>query len=306
MKKALLRLVLMLLPGLLLACAPLPPPEPPPTPSPSSTPDPSPTPFGLYGQSLLDLTYCTQKGEAQKLDIYFPEQGGPWPVVFYIHGGSWMEGDKSEAAGLATWLNPQGYAVVSINYRFYPYVRFPALIEDVKCALRFLRAHHQDYNLDSERILAMGASAGGHLATLLATSDATAGWDVGEYADQSSRVTAVIAMSGPMDLNAKFTGDLGTVVRMAFYKNLDPASPINQVTADDPPFLLIHGDQDGIVSVAQSQAMYDKLLEVGVPARLVIVQNGGHDLKAWDGSPTVPTMEEINQIVLEFMAEQLK
>ena len=159
---------------------------------PSPTSSPSPTPFGNYGKSLIDVTYCSPDGLPQKMDIYFPKSGGPWPVFLYVHGGGWDKGDKAEGAGW-NYLNDKGYLVVSVNYRLAAYnIKFPAMIEDVKCAVRYLRAHALEYNLNPDRIGALGASAGGHLVALLGTSDKSAGWDVGEYLDQSSRVQAVI------------------------------------------------------------------------------------------------------------------
>jgi acetyl esterase/lipase len=286
------------------------PPTPTPTLTPTLTPTPSPTPFPLLGKSLLDVTYCTMDGSPQKLDIYFPDQGGPWPVVVYVHGGSWMTGDKAEAAGLAKWLNPLGYVVVSLNYRMYPAVRFPALIEDPKCGLRFLRAHAVEYNLDPKHFAAWGASAGGHLVALIGTSDASAGWDVGEYPDQSSRVQAVVDMSGPSDLTKMYPNySLATVIMMAF--GIKPelrvlSSPITYATADDPPFLVIHGDKDPVVPVDQGQLMYAALIKAGVSAKLVIVKNGLHDLTAAGAAPTSPTQDEINQMLLDFLAETLK
>ena len=163
--------------------------------APAPTPGPSPTPFGRYGQALTDVTYCSMDGQPQKMDLYFPGSGGPWPVFLYVHGGGWNKGDKAEGAGWR-YLNEQGYLVVSVNYRLAAYnIKFPAMIEDVKCAVRSLRAHAGEYNLDPDHIGALGASAGGHLVALLGTSDRAAGWELGEYLDQSSRVQAVVAQA---------------------------------------------------------------------------------------------------------------
>ncbi len=282
---------------------------PTPTPTITPTPIPSPTPFPLYGQSLLDVTYCIMDGEPQKLDIYLPKTGGPWPLVIYVHGGSWMTNDKAEAKGLAEWLNPLGYAVASLNYRMYPHVRFPALIEDPKCGVRYLRANAVKSNLDPNHFAAWGASAGGHLVALLGTADASAGWEVGEYLDQSSRVQAVVDMSGPSNLALTFKNSgLLTVIMMAFaIKPADRAvgSPVTYATSDDPPFLIIHGDKDPIVPVEQGQAMYDALIKAGAPAKLVIVKGGLHDLTAAGAAPTSPTQAEINQMLLDFLKETL-
>jgi acetyl esterase/lipase len=204
-------------------------------------------------------------------------------------------------------MTPRGYAVVSVNYRLYPFGRFPGMIEDVKCAVRFLRAHATDYNLDPQHFAAIGASSGGHLAALLGTSDEKAGWDVGEYTEYSSRVQAVADMSGPTDLTQKFTNtDIALLILVAFGgEQIVKGSPVTYVTPDDPPFLIIHGDNDGVIPVEQSQLFYDSLIKAGVPAQLVIVKNGDHQLTAPDGSAT-PTLAEINQMELDFLDKYLR
>ena len=142
---------------------------------------------------------------------------------------------------------------------------------------------------------------------LLGTSDQSAGWDVGEYSDQSSRVQAVIAMAPATDFSQKFMNtDIQTLVLVIFGSdNIATASPIAHITPDDPPFLIIHGDRDAVLPVEQSQSMYDRLIEAGVPAQLVIVENGDHSLTAPDGSAK-PTMDEINQMISDFLAASLK
>ena len=204
-------------------------------------------------------------------------------------------------------MSSQGYLVASINYRLYPEGKFPNMIEDVKCAIRFLRAHASEYNLNPNRIAAIGPSAGGHLVSLLGTSDASAGWDVGEYLDQSSRVQAVIAMAPVTDLTRSFpNADIEAMRGVGFGEdNIVVASPITHVTPDDPPFLLIHGERDELVPYEQSQLLYDRLVQANVPAQLVIVQRAGHSLTAPNGTAT-PTFDEINQIILNFLALYLK
>ncbi|HJQ14375.1 MAG TPA: alpha/beta hydrolase [Anaerolineales bacterium] len=255
---------------------------------------------------LTDITYCTPDNAPQAMDIYIPEADGPWPVLVYVHGGAWMHGDKAEAGMFARLMTTQGYLVASVNYRLYPDAQFPAMIQDVKCAVRSLRAHAAEYNLDPNRIGAVGVSAGGHLVSLLGTTDASAGWDVGEYLDQSSRVQAVIAMAGVMDLSRNFpNADIEAMKRVGFGEyNVVEASPISHVTPDDPPFLLIHGDRDELVPAEQSQLMYDRLLQENIPAQLVIVQNARHSFTAPGG--TSPTLAEINQIILDFLGKHLQ
>ena len=265
-------------------------------------------PFENYGEKLTDVPYCSAD-PAQKMDIYFPQAGGPWPAVVYVHGGSWMHGDKAEATMFASGLNSMGFLVASLNYRLYPPATFPSMIEDVKCAVRSLRAHAAEYNLDPNHIAGMGASAGGHLVALLGTTDQNSPWDVGEVLDQSSRVQAVVSLAGVMDLSQNFPNaegnDIETMERIGFNEsNMVEASPISHVTPDDPPFLLIHGDRDDLVPYQQSQLMYDKLVRVGVPAQLVIVRNAGHSFLEANG-PTSPTPMQLNFTILEFLNKYL-
>lgn len=296
--------------SLLAACSQV---ETTPTPTVTLVPTPTPTPIptptfdaAKLGSAELDVTYCSPDGRAQKLDIYYPSAGGPWPVLLYVHGGSWREGDKAEGAG---WrgLNEQGILVVSVNYRMAAEGKFPVMIEDVQCAVRYLRAHSADYNLDPNRMAAVGASAGGHLVALLGTADDTAVWNQSEYAEQSSRVQAVITMAGLFDFTVNLPSGINSAVYYAFgglagdgSPEMAAASPVTYVTADDPPFLILHGDRDGVAPVAQSKILHERLTAVGVPATLVIVQNGDHSL---GGANATPTQAEINEIINAFLAE---
>ncbi|MBN2386852.1 MAG: alpha/beta hydrolase [Anaerolineales bacterium] len=266
----------------------------------------APVPFDRYGQTLLDVPYCTMDGEPQRMDVYFPASGGPWPALVYIHGGGWTEGDKSEATDLGAEMSARGYVVFSLNYRLYPAARFPAMIEDVKCAIRSMRAHASAYNLDPQRIGAMGASAGGHLAALLGTTDANAGFEAGEYLRQSSRVQAVVAMSGLTDLGRDFPNrGIETLILVNFGRDqMVSGSPVTYATPDDPPFLILHGDNDGVVPVEQGALMQEALTTAGAPSQLVIVTNGDHGLSSFDGTSR-PTPDEIWALIVEFLDANL-
>ena len=254
----------------------------------------------------MDVTYCAPDNSPQSMDVYFPDEGGPWPALIYVHGGSWMHGDKAEAGLFASMMTAHGYVVVSINYRLYPAAQFPAMIQDVKCAVRSLRANAAQYHLDPNRIGAVGVSAGGHLVSLLGTTDVSEGWDVGEHLDQSSRVQAVIAVAGLMDLSRSFPNTEEEAMKQIGFGEFNrmQASPISHVTPNNPPFLLIHGDRDEVVPVEQSQLMYERLMQENVPAQLVVIQNANHSFIA-PGESTIPTLEEINQIIVDFLAQYL-
>jgi len=267
-----------------------------------------------YEITERDVTYCTMNELPQKMDIYYPSSGGPWPVLVYVHGGGWIEGDKAEGEGWGKVLNESGFLVVSVNYRLGDYqTKFPAMIEDVKCAVRHLRAHSAEYNIDPDKISALGISAGGHLVALLGTADESAGWETGEYLDQSSEVQAVIVMSGIADFTSNIPSGLNGAIYYAFGKlggkdtpeNI-AVSPISYVTPDDPSFLIFHGDRDGVVPVEQANILHAKLTEVGVSSTLVIVEGGDHRLRKPTGEDATPTGAEINQMMVEFLEENLK
>ena len=237
----------------------------------------------------------------------------PVPVVLYVHGGGWTGGDKSDGAGLLfkEGLVQRGFAMAAINYRLGPKYIFPAQIEDVKCAVRFLRANASKYNFDPEQIGAIGGSAGGHLVALLGASDEDAGWDVGEYSDRSSRVQAVVDMYGPADLKVMSAGSSRRYMLQLFgAANIDdPAllkySPVSYLTKDDPPFLILHGELDEMVPLEQSQILYDKLKAAGIPAELVVVKNAGHGFRPVDGD-LQPSMRELVRMVVDFFIKNLK
>jgi acetyl esterase/lipase len=260
------------------------------------------------GTAEPDIPYCTLD-TMQKMDVYYPKSGGPWPAFLYVHGGSWRELDKAEGQGWR-YLNDSGILVASLNYRLAAYnIKFPAMIEDLKCAVRHLRANAAYYNLDPEHIAVLGASAGGHLVALMGVADETAGWETGEYLEQSSRVQGVVDISGPTDLTLEMPDGIAMAIYYAFTELpgtdaevLVAASPVTYITADDPPFLILQGDKDPYVPVNQAEALHNALTEASVPSTLVVVKNGDHGLQ---GTDATPTQEQISQMILEFLVSVL-
>ena len=251
------------------------------------------------------------------LDLFFPKSpdAKPRPVAINVHGGAWTRGAKWNGPGLIAMpeLLKRGYVFVSINYRLAPRSKFPAPIEDAKCAVRFLRAHATQYNLNPNRIAALGGSAGGHIVGLLGTADASAGFDSsGGWTSESSRIQAAVDMFGPSDLvyGAQHgEGSLWLAKRVFGAKSADDdvlrrASPVTYVSPDDPPFLLVHGERDGIVPVSQSERMKAALERAGVPVELIIVKNAGHDFfPAW-GLPN-PSRKEIGRLAADFLDRKM-
>jgi acetyl esterase/lipase len=270
------------------------------------------------GAIFIDLTYCTtSEGVDLKMDLYYPQHiDGPAPLVLYVHGGSWISGDKSDGAGLMFFSNlrASGYILAAINYRLAPSYQFPAQIEDVRCAVRYLRANASRYNLDPNRIGAMGGSAGGHLVSLLGLAGDAPGWQPEAYrepyTDQSNCVQAVLDMFGPSDLVRLVKTD-SRVRNSVFGASeddntlLQTYSPVTYISSDSPPFLILQGDKDETVPLEQSQVLYDQLTAAGVPATLVIVHNAGHGF-APVGGDLNPSLDEMRSMVVDFFGQYLK
>ncbi len=264
-----------------------------------------------------DVTYCNARGVALKMNVYYPDKpsNSPWPVVVFVHGGGWTSGDKETTDGLhdIPEFVRRGYLVASLNYRLAPQYQFPAQIEDCKCAVRYLRAHARNYNLEPAKIGAAGPSAGGHLVALLGLTDDQM-WldpDIG-YADQSSSVQAVVDLYGPTDMTQVFPGASDWIDEKVFGagtkrdRRLIAASPVHYVSAGAPPFLLMHGAKDDLVPLSQAQALYERLKEVRVPVKLVVVKNAGHVFTPVDGKAIEPTRERLTQMMADFFDDVLR
>jgi acetyl esterase/lipase len=249
-----------------------------------------------------DVTYCVADGIELKMDVYYPtEAPGPVPAVIYVHGGGWSSGDKAAEGGPTEIpeLIRRGFLAVSISYRLAPRWRFPAMIEDVKCAIRSLRANAAVYGIDPVRIGAWGGSAGGHLVALLGTLEEGV-FESGDFPEESSCVQAVAVLSGPTDLPRLFARGGHETMRRVF-GTTDPnaeilvqASPIHWVSSDDPPFLLVHGERDTLVPPEQARIFHERLTEAGVHATLVIVKNAEHGFRPV-GGPIEPSRDEITR-----------
>jgi acetyl esterase/lipase len=231
-----------------------------------------------------NVSYGSAGGQDLLLDIYRPAAAGPHPGVAFIHGGGWAGGDKSGWHDGALNLARAGFVCFSIDYRLAPKFTYPCQCQDVFRAVRWIRAHAQNYDLDPARLGAMGDSAGGHLSLMLGVMPPDAYQVAGDpNRDQPSSVQCVVDIYGPSDMTPTLMPEAAPIILGFLGVPFDKApntwmdaSPISHVTKDAAPTIFLHGDADTLVPLEQSKLMQAALDKVGVPTELVVVHNGGH------------------------------
>jgi acetyl esterase/lipase len=274
-------------------------------------------PIAKLGTVDHDITYTTIEGTALMMDIHYPITAtGAVPAIIYVHGGGWTSGDKGSGAGIQfiPELVSRGYLVASINYRLAPEFKVIDQIGDVKCAVRYLRAKAANYGIDTRRIGVIGGSAGGHLVALLGTSDKSSKLEgTGGYYDQSSQVQAVVDLFGPADLMIMFESTPAQWLQNVFgtsnfnSDDIKRVSPVTYITSDDPPFLILHGDQDTVVLLEQSEILFQKLQDANVPASLTVVKNAGHGFRPVPTTAVIsPSQQEMTLMIADFFDLYLK
>lgn len=237
-----------------------------------------------------DIVYASPDGLDLALDIYLPESDLKPPLVVYVHGGAWQEGTRHSS--IPSQFVEYGFALASIDFRQSNQAQFPAQIHDVKAAIRFLRAKAEAYGFDATKIAIAGHSSGAHLATLTGVTNGHAELEgsVGEYLDTSSDVQAILSYFGAHDLTSILDQSTayGLSIRVPALDLLlggqpqdkpelaQLASPVVHVEASDPPLLLLHGDEDVQMPIAQSYQMEAAYKELGLDVCLDVVVGAGH------------------------------
>ncbi|MFH1786000.1 MAG: alpha/beta hydrolase [Candidatus Micrarchaeota archaeon] len=221
------------------------------------------------------------------LDIYLPANTTDlFPTIIYVHGGGWREGTKDSCPHKI--FVEEGYIVSCIDYRLSQEAKFPAQIQDVKTAIRWLRANSERYRMDTNRFGIFGMSAGGHLSSLVGTSGGITNFDTNENSQYSSEVDAVADWYGPVSfiLVENITNTTERYYEYAFCGNQLFESPINEshnkameanpityITPDDPPFLIMHGSKDDIVPISESELLYNELKKNGIDATFIVIDD---------------------------------
>ena len=288
------------------------------------------TSSSISGTGTVNVTYAglhtdgyCAANSARLMDVYEPAASfpRPLPAAIFIHGGSWQSGDKSAIQNdwrfnsIRTELMNRGYVVVSLNYRLATATsnKWPAQINDVKCAVRHLRGYSTTrFGIDVNRMGVWGTSAGAHLASLLGTTTPADGFEAPElsWGSQSSAVSAVVDFSGPADLTrpSELNFDYSNVFTTwpdSLSTEMVNASPVSHVGETPAAFLIFHGDSDPVVALAQSNRFYNALLP-HVPALFQLVTNADHQLSPVNGGSISPSQTQIVQQAANFFDQYIK
>ena len=242
----------------------------------------------------LDMPYAGTSNPKQMLDLFLPRErktDKPLPVIAYIHGGGWVNGDRKSADhSMAVVAMSGNYAGISIGYRLSGEAKWPAQIHDCKAAIRWIRGHAKEYNLDPDHIGVWGTSAGGHLVSLLGVSPEVKelNGDEGEFNDLSNKVTCVVNICGPQDMTGPLmqgeagkkddpalSGLFGSPLKDHITEE-KAASPLSYVSASSAPFLTAQGTNDQRVNFTNAQRIDEALRKAGVTSILFPVEGGGH------------------------------
>ena len=245
-----------------------------------------------------DVVYAEVDGVPLRFDHYRPlAVDAPAPVVVFAHGGGWMHGDPSQAAGNALHFARRGVATIALSYRLAPAHRFPAPLDDVRRGLRYVRMHATELGIDPDRIALMGLSAGAHLVMLAHLVRGVTGL-APTFGDTtlegvSEEVRAVIAHYGPYDLSrrAVLPPELDMIGALLGPRGEDPdwvqlASPLHHVanTGSTAPVLLVHGTRDTLVSHRESERLHHALTAAGKRSELLLLDGAPHAFQIdWRG-----------------------
>lgn len=227
------------------------------------------------------------------------------PLIVFVVGGGFKTTNKDRWIPALHFFTEQGFAAASVEYRTSNEALFPAAVQDIKSAIRYLRKFAGKYGIDKDSIFLMGDSAGGYLATMAGLTSGMAAFNNSEWPDEDDSVKAVCNMFGPTDLARDGKGDqspsrlfIGGSSEQ-FPSACLAADPLNYITPDSPPFLIFHGTADTLVGIEHSDRLYTALQAAGVSTDFYVVEGGGHDTVEFGQA-------QVLQIIASFFKRYLK
>ena len=255
-----------------------------------------------------------------QMDLLIPQVKRKLPAVIFVTGGGFISANKARMPQLRMYLAEKNFVVASINYRTVPNAKFPQPVEDVKSAIRFLKKNAQKFSVDAEKICVVGDSVGGYLSAFAAVTNNAEMFNVGENLDMSSEIVAAVDLYGPSDLRQiaetfpvelqNLYNSAGSVTSLfvngvpafggtdggisAHPVSAERANPINYITKNSAPMLLMHGTNDSVVSPAQTDLLFKALLSQDIEAERYLIPNAGHADEHWQ-------QEIILGVITEFL-----
>ncbi len=253
-------------------------------------------------QSKIDVVYSSVNGWDGRIDIYYnPTSTKPTPIVLHIHGGGWNHGTKESQNGFSSYFKA-GFAVANVEYRLVQVAPAPAAIEDIRCALKYIKTHAKELNINPNKVVIEGGSSGAHLALMggLLENDNRFDGNCPEKTDM--RVAAIISNYAPTDFT-DMNSDMSrfkSLTRWLDNKADDlefraSVSPVTHIKKTSPPVFIVHGNADPIVPYEQSVILQKKLNEAGVYNEFITVDGGKH------GGFDPDKKAEINKALFEFL-----
>lgn len=250
--------------------------------------------FAEY-REMQAIEFASIDGMSLKLDLYLPEQVEGSTLIVWVHGGAWRRGSRDNPS-----IEPmvkKGYTIASVDYRLTPVAPFPANVHDIKAAVRFLRANADKYGYKNDNFVISGSSAGGHLAALVGVSNRQPVLEgiVGDHLEESSDIAVIVDFYGASNLTTilKQSTPHGLSVRQPALDLLiggqpedvpemaNLASPVFHVDENDPPLLLIHGDQDPQMPINQAHELHGIYKQLSLPVQFEVIHGGAHGGKAF-------------------------
>ena len=263
-----------------------------------------------------NIVFSSANGEELALQLLKPmwkSAGSGFPLVVFIQGSAWTKPDQFWQIPQLSMLARRGYVIASVTHRSCWNAPAPAFLQDVKTALRFLRTHAAEYDINPERVCAFGTSSGGNTALMLGLTGNDPTFETGEWAGVSTAVNCVVDCFGPTDLNKMIEEQYGAMPRdkenllyalggadpAVYQQTLSQISPIQYVKEGVtlPPFLILHGDADTVVLYEDSEALYDKLIACGHEADFVHITDAPHEGSFWSG--------ELLDIIFDFIEKHI-
>ena len=261
------------------------------------------------------VVYAVPDGEELAMQIVKPmwkSDGKGFPLVVFIQGSAWTKPDQFWEIPQLSLLARRGFVIASVTHRSCFTAPAPAFLKDVKTAIRFLRAHAAEYDIDKERVCAWGTSSGGNTALLLGMTGDDPAFEGDDWKGESTKVQAVVDCFGPTDLvkmaevqYADRATDEEKNLFLALAGAEDWQTPLRAISPicyaqpgqDFPPFLMLHGDADPVVLYEDSEALYEKLAECGYDVDLVRVTGAPHEGDFW----SMPLLE----IIFDFIQREI-